>query len=351
MAITIMEKEAREVPELIAKQLQAHDEILAKLSARLKKTPPKYALTIGRGSSDHACTYAKYLLETNLGLITASSAPSVVTVYKAHLHMQDALVLGISQSGKSPDICKMMQIARDDGAITVALVNDLNSPLAKTAEFLIPLAMGEERAVAATKSYIGSLVALAHLIAVCADNEKLLADLKQLPSLLTRTLELSWEPAITELRYINNTLVIARGFGFPIAQEAALKLKETSALQAEAFSTAEVLHGPLALIKKNHPYLLFAQMDETLVENIKLAKKITALGGTVILALAGNMPIKATELSEVASVILPLPNSLDAILDPIMIIQAFYPMVARLAVVRGLNPDAPDNLQKVTRTM
>lgn len=351
MKPTLMERESREVPQLIARQIEANADILLRLREKLRKTPPKYALTIGRGSSDHACTYAKYLLETNLGLITASAAPSVVTIYKAQLHMKDALVIGVSQSGQSPDIGKMMEVARHDGAITVAIVNETNSPLAKTAEFLVPMYAGEERAVAATKSYIAALSALAQLTAICANNNKLLRDLQQLADLLEQSLNLSWLAALAEFKDINNTLVIARGFGFPIAQEAALKFKETSAIQAEAFSTAEILHGPFALIKKKHPYLLFAQIDATLAGTLELAKKITDLGGRVVLAIAQNAPIATVELKKIAALILPLPHSLDAILDPIMTIQAFYPMVAQLAVARGLNPDAPENLQKVTETM
>ena len=346
-----MEREAREVPQLIAQQIKANADILFELSARLKKTPPKYALTIGRGSSDHACTYAKYLLETNLGLITASAAPSVVTVYQARLRMKDALVIGVSQSGKSPDICKMMEVARNDGAVTVAIVNDVNSPLAKTAEFLVPMYAGEERAVAATKSYIASLAALLQLTAVCANQKELLHELSKLPELLAAVLDLSWAEALAEFKAINNTLVIARGFGFPIAQEASLKFKETSAIQAEAFSAAEILHGPFALIKKNHPYLLVAQIDATLNGILELAKKITGLGGRVILSMPRNDKISIAELAKIATLILPLPYSLAAAIDPIMTIQAFYPMIAQLAVIRGFNPDSPENLKKITETM
>lgn len=348
--ITLMEQEAREVPQIIARQIDANEKILLQLCQKLRAMPPTYALTIGRGSSDHACTYAKYLLETNLGLVTASAAPSVVTVYQAQLRMQNALVIGVSQSGKSPDICKMMEVARKNGAITVALVNMTNSPLAKIAEFVVPMYAGKEQAVAATKSYITALSALVHFTALYANNKKLLTDLKKLPDSLAQGLSLSWVEAIEEFKNINRTLVVARGFGFPIAQEAALKFKETSAIQAEAFSAAEILHGPFALIKKNHPYLLFAQNDATLAGNLELAKKITTLEGKVILAVAPNGKISGQKLKKLAALLLPLPPSLDATLDPIMIIQAFYPMVAQLAVVRGFNPDAPENLRKITET-
>jgi len=350
MSMTLMECEAREVPQLIAQQIAANAEVLLRLRKRLQATPPRYALTIGRGSSDHACTYAKYLLETNLGLITASAAPSVVTIYQAQLRMQDALVIGVSQSGRSPDICRMMEVARRDGAVTVAMVNDSNSPLAQIAEFLVPLYAGAERAVAATKSYIASLTALAQLTAVIADHQPLLDALPRLPATLAEVLQVNWEPAIQEFKDVQNTLVIARGFGFPIAQEAALKFKETSAIQAEAFSAAEILHGPFVLIKKQHPYLLFAQTDETLPGIVALAKKIASLGGRVILSLAQDASVTAAELIKIADLVLPMPKSLTAMLDPIMSIQAFYLMVAQLAVARGFNPDAPKNLSKITET-
>lgn len=347
---TLMELEARETPEIIAKQLKENDHVLRILSERLLKAKPKFVLTIGRGSSDHACTYAKYLFETNLGLVTASAAPSVVTVYQAQLQMKDALVIGISQSGKSPDICKMMEVARAAGAITVAIVNEVASPLAKIAEFLVPMFAGEEKAVAATKSYITALSALVHLVSICSANQKLYDDLQKLPEVLAEVLNYSWNGIIEEFKNINRTLVIARGFGFPIAQEAALKFKETSSIQAEAFSAAEVLHGPFALVKKNHPYLLFAQDDATLYGTLALAKKIKLLGGKSILALPSNDDVSISNLHDAASIVLPLPKSVASVLDPVLIIQAFYPMIAQLAVERGFNPDTPENLKKITET-
>lgn len=348
--LTLMEQETIEAPESVMKQLKANEKVINLLAERIQKIKPKFALTIGRGSSDHACTYAKYLLETNLGLVTASAAPSVVTIYNANLKLKDVLVIGISQSGKSPDICKMMEVARSMGAITVAIVNEIDSPLAKIAEFLVPLHAGKEISIAATKSYIASLSALVHLVSIAAENQKLFSALQNLPKALAEVLKYSWDEAISEFKNVNRTLVIARGFGFPIAQEAALKFKETCSIQAESFSAAEVLHGPFALIKKNHPYLLFAQDDASLFGTLELAKKIQSLGGKSILALPLNNNISQSELHDYATIILKMPHSLHPILDPIMIIEAFYLMIAKLAVARGFDPDSPENLQKITET-
>jgi glutamine---fructose-6-phosphate transaminase (isomerizing) len=306
-------------------------------------------LTIGRGSSDHACTFGKYLLETQFGLVTSSAAPSVLTIYGSELRFKDALVIGISQSGKSPDICDMMQSARKKGAITLAIINDINSPLAQSAEYIIPMWAGKEQAVAATKSYLASLSALVQLTAMWSQNQQLLATLEELPNKLSDVLTTNWEQAIPLFQKVEETLVLARGFGFPVALEAALKFKETASLQAEAFSSAEVQHGPLALIKRDHPYLLFTQNDNSLEGMLNLAKRIKKLGGKTVIALSPEW-VDADDLAEAATLVLPLPNTIQAICDPLLTIQAFYLMVAKLAVARGFNPDAPNNLKKVTET-
>ncbi|MGD9153045.1 MAG: SIS domain-containing protein [Gammaproteobacteria bacterium] len=346
---TIMEQETREAPKVVAKQLQENLQVLQSLCAQVRHVQPKFAVTVARGSSDHACTYAKYLLETKLGLVTSSAAPSVITTYCADLQLADALVIGVSQSGKSPDICAMMEAARAKGAITATITNNPESPLAEAAEFVVPIWAGEEKAVAATKSYIGSLSAIAQFVALLSHDEKLLDCLHELPGCLTKALACDWSLILPELKEIERTFVIARGYGFGIAQEAALKLKETAVIQAEAFSSAEVLHGPFALVRRDRPFLLLTQNDRSLPGMIMLAKKIKNLHGVPFMAIPHNL-VFDDELADVLSMALPLPESLHPVLDPLMAIQAFYPMVAQLAVLRGYNPDAPENLQKVTET-
>jgi glucosamine--fructose-6-phosphate aminotransferase (isomerizing) len=347
---TQMEIEARETPTIITSQIKENGHAFKELCARLNKSKPAFALTIARGSSDHACTFAKYLFETYFNLVTASAAPSVLTLYKANLNVKNAFVLGISQSGKSPDICELMQSSRKNGAITCAIVNDISSPLAKEAEFVLPMMAGVEQAVAATKSYIASLAILIQLVAHWSKKNDLQKAIPLLPERLTDSLNLDWSAAVPILQPINDTLVLGRGFGFPIALEAALKFKETAVLHAEAFSGAEVLHGPFALIKKSHPYLLFTQQDEALPSMLNLAQKIKNLGGVPLIAATPNSHF-SDELHNAAFLILPLPKSLHPICDPLMAIQAFYLMIAKLALARGFNPDQPSNLQKITETV
>ena len=341
-----MEQEASETPELVAKQLQENKQIIKRICKRLQQQPPLFAVTIGRGSSDHACTYAKYLFEIYHGIATASAAPSVLTMYGSKLKTKDALVIGISQSGKSPDICDVMHTSRKNGAITIAITNNTDSPLAKVAEYVIPIGAGPEKAVAATKSYIMSLTALLQLNAYCSTAPKLLKALDELPEKLHQALTMDWNPAIEYFQNITATLVLARGFGFPIAQEAALKFKETAVIHAESFSGAEVMHGPFTLIKKDHPYLMFMQKDNSLEGMLRLATKIKALGGKPIIATTANNQT----INETAELLLPMPQSLHSVCDPILTIQAFYPFIANLAVSRNYNPDQPDNLNKITET-
>lgn len=347
MTITHMVHEALQAPAVIAKQLQENQARWQDLCTRLKKIEIPFAMTVARGSSDHAATFAKYLFETQLGLTTASAAPSVVTIYQSRQKLKNCLVVALSQSGESPDICEVLSTARQQGAITVALVNQQASQLAKIAEYVMPLWAGEEKSVAATKSYIAMLAALLQGSAIAANNTHLLECLTQLPDLLHASCQMNWLTAATLLKDQPDLLIIGRGYGFPVALEAALKCKETAALHAEAFSGAEVQHGPLALVHQRFPVLLFCQNDATFSGNVALVEKLHHLGSRILLALPQNL--QSTQLNALAT-ILPLPASVHGLMDPLVAIQAFYLMVAELAIQRGYNPDQPANLQKVTRT-
>lgn len=343
--MSLMLKEAQQTPEKVAQQYATNADVLTALADHLAKQPVNFAMTIARGSSDHAATFAKYAFETQLNLVTSSAAPSVATIYHADLALTSSLVVGISQSGKSEDICTMMQIARDNGAITVALVNDIESPLANIAEYCIDLCAGPELAVAATKSYITSLTAICYLTAVIKKDRQLLAALERLPDYLTQALQCDWQSFIEYYQTVQDTIVIGRGYGFPIAQESALKFKETCAIHAESFSSAEFLHGPFALVKNQYPIFCYAQDGPSYSSVIELIEKSNAIGADTFLAAPNNLT-----QNNLAKYYLPLPNSLHPLCDPIMAIQAFYPAIAQLAVNRGCNPDQPENLQKVTST-
>ncbi|MFZ9035280.1 MAG: SIS domain-containing protein [Francisellaceae bacterium] len=342
MIKTLMEKEAASAGEKIELQLKANKPLWQEICAYLSANKPVFAATVARGSSDHAANFAKYVLETQLGLITASIAPSVYTNYHAKTRHDNALFFGLSQSGKSPDLIQSFK-AVSDKATTIALVNVEDSPLASVSRFVVPLHAGAEKSVAATKSYISALVAMVQFVAIHNNDKILTQALDRLPQYLQEAAELDWIQATDCFKLIKSTYIIGRGFGYPIAQEAALKLKETSAIHSEPFSSAEVLHGPFELVKPGFPVLIFAQNDQTAANTIALARRLDDMGANVLFAMPGNKTIIGKTL--------PTTASLHPLLDPILLIQSFYMMAAKLAVARGLNPDAPANLNKVTETL
>jgi glucosamine--fructose-6-phosphate aminotransferase (isomerizing) len=334
-----MLKEALASAETVAAQLSDTSRVEA-LAAKLAQQPRHVALTVARGSSDHAASYFASLTMSRLGVPVATLPMSVATLQQAPLQVRDQLALAFSQSGKSPDLVGTMEALRQAGALTVAAVNVSGSPLADACEFELPLVAGPELSVAATKSYIAMLSISAQLVAHWQKDAELLAALKTLPEALRTAGKLDWSTAVEELRGIERMIVIGRGLGLAIAQEAALKLKETSGIQAEAFSSAEVRHGPMELIDRDYPLLVFAPRGPEQAGLLQLARDMKARGARVLLAAPADVP-EAT---------LPLATTAHAALDPIAAILSFYVMAAGLAAARGRNPDAPRHLNKVTET-
>jgi len=295
---------------------------------------------VARGSSDHAASYFASLTMSRVGLPVASLPMSVATLQQAPLQVRNQLALGFSQSGKSPDLVGTMQALREAGALTVAAVNVPGSPLEDACEFYLPLLAGPELSVAATKSYIAMLSVSAQLVAHWQQDAALLDGLKSLPDALRRAGALDWSKAVDELRDAERMIVIGRGLGLAIAQEAALKLKETSGLHAEAFSSAEVRHGPQALLKENFPALLFSQNDEAKEGVEALASDLAARGVDVMLAGAAVDGVT----------VLPAIPAHPAI-QPMLLVQSFYKLANAVSVARGFDPDRPPHLRKVTETL
>jgi glucosamine--fructose-6-phosphate aminotransferase (isomerizing) len=302
--------------------------------------PPQGVLTVARGSSDHAAHYMAYLVMARLGRLVTSLPMSLVTLYQSRLQCEGLVSLAFSQSGQSPDLVSPTRFFRDGGARTVAIVNQPDSPLAQAAEWVLPLHAGPERSVAATKSYIAQLVAGARLVAGWGGDAELQAALQALPLSLTRALDCDWTRAVEALHGADRLFVIGRGTGLAIAMEAALKFKETCGIQAEAFSGAEVKHGPMALVEEGYPLLVFAPRGPAQAGLVALASEMRGRGARVLLAAPLGTP--GAEL--------PLVHAQHEDLDPIAAVQSFYPMVEALARARGLDPDTPRHLAKVTRT-
>lgn len=333
-----MFSEAAEAPAAVARLLAANREAAEALGAELRALNPRAVVTCARGSSDHAATYAKYLIETGTGVLTSSAAMSVSSVYATEPKLDGVLYLAISQSGKSPDLLAACEAAKRGGALVVALVNDEASPLAALAHRTLPLHAGPELSVAATKSYIAALAAIGQLVAAWTEDAELAGELGRLPAVLAKAWELDWSPAVTRLKSTHNLYVLGRGVGFAVAQEAALKFKETCGLHAEAFSAAEVLHGPMALVTKGFPVLIFAQDDESETGVLEMAKGLEARGADVLLAGGPGSNVLPTLAAHPS-------------LEPIVRIQSFYRMANALSVARGHDPDRPPHLNKVTETV
>ena len=332
-----MFREAAQAAAVVGAQLDANAATVARIARRLRDAPPRAVVTCARGSSDHAATFAKYLFETRIGVLVASAAPSVSSVYATRQDLRDTLFLAISQSGRSPDIVAAARAAREGGALVVAAVNDESSPLATAAEYTLPLRAGEEKSVAATKSYVASLAALVHLAAEWSKDSAMRAALAKLPGDLDRAWALDWTAAVDALSRVDGLFVIARGMGLGIAQEAALKCKETCGLHAEAFSSAEVRHGPQALLRDRFPVLAFCQDDEARSGTQALARELADRG--VPVWMAGG---ERANLPSIAS---------HPVLEPILMAESFYRMANALAIARGHDPDDPPHLRKVTETL
>ena len=333
-------REAAAAPEAVRSQLIANRDAVEELGEALRRYAPRAVVTCARGSSDHAATYSRYLIETRTGLLASSASPSVSSLYATKADLESVLFLAISQSGASPDLLAAARAARDAGALVVALVNAEESPLACAANYSIPLRAGLESSVAATKSYIASLTAIVQLVGSWTQDDELRAALEGVPDQLASAWQLDWSAAIEYLRPATNLFVVGRGLGLGIAQEAALKLKETCGLHAEAFSSAELRHGPVALVGQGFPVLAFAQHDETRADVEALASELNGVGARVLLA--------GSQVS--GAIALPALRAHPAI-EPLLLIQSFYRLVNALAAARGRDPDRPPHLRKVTETV
>jgi glutamine---fructose-6-phosphate transaminase (isomerizing) len=337
---TRMHLEAGQAAQAVRDQLFANAELMERLGERLRRLAPRAVVTCARGSSDHAATFAKYLIETRLGVLTSSAAPSVSSVYDRRPDLTDSVCLAISQSGASPDLLTAVSKAREAGALVIALVNAKDSPLAERADHLVPLCAGMEKSVAATKSFIASLAAVIHLVSSWAEDRELFEEIRKAPKHLERAWSLDWSAAVEHLKSANDLYVVGRGMGLAVAQEAALKLKETCGLHAEAVSAAELRHGPMALVRPGFPVLLFSQNDEARAGVELLASELAARQADVMIA-GSRCPGALNLPSEPA----------HPVIEPLLIAQTFYRMANALSLARGLDPDRPPHLSKVTETV
>lgn len=334
---TAMAQEIREIP-LKTEGLLARHDLVAKVAHRIRDANPRVVVISGRGSSGNAGTFLRYLFETRAEVVVSTSAPSVVTAYKQSIDMRDAVFIVISQSGQSPDLVTGAQSARKCGALTIAIVNDVNSPVAQACELTLPVGAGQERAVAATKSVVLSMVISGQLIASLTSDHALNQKLNQLPQRFHDALACDWSAWSDGFAAARAAFVIGRGFGLGPAHEIALKVIETMRLPTLGYSAAEVRHGPLACASAETPLLVLRQNDEsspmvdTLIADLRGKKlNVFSVGGP-----GGTLPWIGND---------------DPICDAITMLLPAYATMERTARDGGFDPDNPPNLAKITETL
>ena len=313
---------------------------LRSTAQRLRDINPAVIVTCARGSSDNAAGYFKYLAEILLGIPVASIGPSVASLYQAPLKLSGSVVVSVSQSGQSPDIVSLQQAAQAAGAFAVAVVNDVKSPLASGADAVLPLDCGVERSVAATKTFLTSAVILAALVAEWRGDGPLAEAARDLPDALEKSLIADWSEALPVLRDANSAYVVGRGPALPIAAEAALKLKETAMLHAEAVSGAEIMHGPVQLVEPGFPVIAFRPRDAAYDAMDEAVSRLKSMAARVFVA----------EGSERRPGRLPFAASGHPLLDPLVMLLPFYALAEQVSRARGFDPDRPTRLKKVTET-
>ena len=360
---TFIWKEIHEQPTAIQRALAQSLPVIRQIVEEVKQREIDMIILVARGTSDHAALYAQYVFQYSNGIPVALATPSIVTLYGARLKLQHALVIGISQSGAAPDVTEVIAQAREIGALTVGITNAEGSLLANAAEYALFCAAGPELSVAATKTYTTTCAILAHLAAHLAGGEALIEHIERLPELVTVALQSAAQVANLAPRFVHarDCVVLGRAFNYSAARETALKLSETCYLVATPFSTADFRHGPAAIIEYGRPVMLYAPPGRTLEDTFELLKLLKEKeADTIVVA-------EDPRLLELATT--PIPAHLPALnglirgheastpidvaelLSPIPYIIYGQFLAMHLSIAKGLNPDKPRGLTKVTRTM
>jgi glucosamine--fructose-6-phosphate aminotransferase (isomerizing) len=337
--------EIREQPAVLARLLDGERRAVLRLAAKLRRRPPSAVFLAARGTSDNAALYGHYLFETILGIPSGLASPSVVTIYRKTPRLRGTLVIGLSQSGRSTDIVRYVEAGRGAGARTVAITNDARSPLAGAAHETLLLHAGIERSVAATKTYTAQLTVLSLLITAMAGNRRLLDEHYRLPRLLERAL--GEEDAVRSLsrRLSDVHIVTARGYNFATAREAALKLKETAHIPAEALSSADLLHGPIVAVGRDFTVIMIVPPGAPQAHLVRVAQRLAGTRAKIIAVTSSG------GLKDTAYTVLHAPRTIPEVLTPHVYIVPLQLLAYCLALARGYDPDHPAGLRKITRVL
>lgn len=329
--------ETAEIPAA-AERLLARTDAVKAIVARVEQTRPRIVVFCGRGSSGHVGVYLRYLFEARLGLLASAAAPSVVTAYRRPPEMRGALFVVVSQSGRSPDLVNATQVARKHGALTLAIVNDQDSPTAAASELVLPIGAGAEHSVAATKTVVLSMIAGAQLVAALARDDDLVAGLGQLPLRLSRALDCDWSAWADSAARAAAAFVVGRGYGLGCVREIALKVAEILRVPTLGHSAAELRHGPRASITPSTPVLVLRQNDEAATAIDDLVKDLNDANETLFVAggPAGTLPWIGDG---------------HPVYDPVLMLVPAYRAIEAVARRRGFDPDNPPHLSKITKTL
>jgi glucosamine--fructose-6-phosphate aminotransferase (isomerizing) len=337
--------EIAEQPEVASRLLAQSREAVAAIGARIRETRPRGYVIAARGSSDHAALYAKYLFAVRNRALVALAAPSLFTHYASAPRLDGQCVIGISQSGASPDVISVIEEARRQGAVTVAITNDAESPLAEAAELVLALGAGQERSVPASKTYTASLIALALISQAVDADDAFGAELARVPPAIARALEMDADlEKLVALMSGSRAIILGRGFNFSTAEELALKLIETSYVMARAWSVADFEHGPIAVLEEGLPVVVVDGGGAMATSMRSIRERVGTKGCAVIELVDGE------RRDVISPTTVQIASGLPEELTPISLAVLAQLLAHRVAVARGFDPDSPREIHKVTRT-
>jgi glutamine---fructose-6-phosphate transaminase (isomerizing) len=344
--MSLMLAEILQQPTALERTIKQEGNRIKRFADSLKKRRPNLIVLVARGSSDNAALFGRYLLEISTGIPVSLAAPGVHTLYQTKMLLKDALVIGISQSGEGTDVNMVLENSKRSGATTIAITNEASSSMAQLADETFLIHAGRELSVAATKTYTGQLM-IFHMLAAALNEHKRFSEVEQLPELASRSLELrpEIETMVERYAFMEQCVVVGRGLNYANAYEFAIKLMETCYVVAERFSSADFLHGPIAMVERGFPAFLFAPPGKTLAGMKELLGKLTKLGAETIVISSEKVVLGS------ATRALKIPTRINERLSPIPYIIPAQLFAALLAKAKGLSPDSPRSLAKVTKTV
>ena len=344
--MTKMWEEIMEQPQILKKTIESNNTVIDLLLEELNAREISTVIIAARGTSDHAAVYAKYAIETLVGIPVSLAAPSVMTMYNKHINMKNCLVIGISQSGKAADVIEVVRTAAEQGAVTMSVTNFTDSPLATTSRFHLFCDTGVEKSVAATKTFTSTVYLLINFIARWAKCQDLLEELKQVPDTMIKLFNSDEKihEVVRRYRFMKECFVLARGINYSIALESALKIQETTYIRAKAFATSDFHHGPFAMVERDMPVIVFAPEGPSTADISEMLDKLKESGADILVISNKNDLLVKGDCS------IEIPKNLSDYVSPFINVAVAQMFACKLSSLKGLNPDAPRGLNKVTIT-